>query len=365
VCSSILSGDILPFIHVREREMIRSEVMAWTAILLIILFAFVLIPVHERFTDSQGRYTDVSPNAPARPSWMSGPTTDSIVGASDVRPVDSSTAYSRTAPPITPLGAPTSNMASAPVGVGVGSVDASSTCWADPVDGDSEKFVSMDSYGKYMGKTLPAVMACYGGSFPPPGTQPTPAQIECIKKATGSYTSLDEAKAGCASDASCKAILSQSQGGGPTAYSKYNEDTTLVPSGGQFRGMKIYVKKPCDDASSNLSLLPSPTAAAPRISSTLGVGDPSLSGMNAAYTSGIMPPSGSPWEGLQGLTEMASVPTDPFFNAQTRPTPPLGTLNPVTPDTGLFGPGPAILRKNLVGCTCASQAAGCPAHPQR
>jgi hypothetical protein len=72
--------------------MIRSEVMAWAAILLVIVFAFVLIPVHERFVDAQGRYTDVSPNAPPRPSWMSGPTTGSLVSASDVRPVDSSTA---------------------------------------------------------------------------------------------------------------------------------------------------------------------------------------------------------------------------------------------------------------------------------
>jgi hypothetical protein len=87
--------------------------------------------------------------------------------------------------------------------------------------------------------------------------------------------------------------------------------------------------------------------------------------MNAAYTSGIRPPSGSPWGGLQGLTEMASVPTDPFFNAQTRPTPPLGNLRPTEPDTGLFGPGPNVLRKNLMSCTCASQAAGCSVHPRQ
>jgi hypothetical protein len=87
--------------------------------------------------------------------------------------------------------------------------------------------------------------------------------------------------------------------------------------------------------------------------------------MNASYTSGIRPPSGSPWEGLQGLTEMASVPTDPFFNAQTRPTPSLGNLRPTEPDTGLFGPGPNVLRKNLMSCTCASQAAGCSVHPRR
>ena len=340
--------------------MIRSEVMAWIAILLIIVFAFVLIPVHERFVDAQGRYTDVSPNAPPRPSWMSGPTTNSIVSASGVRPVDTSTAYSRTAPPIRPLGAPTSNMPSAPVGVGVGTVAASSTCWADPVDADSGKFISFESYGKYMSKMMPAIMACYGGSFP---AVPTPAQLECVKKAAPSYTSLDEAKAACSADATCKAVLSQPQGGGSPVYSKYAEDVTIVPGGGPNPGMKIYVKKPCA-GSSNLSVLPSPTASVPRISSTLGVGDPSLSGMNARYTSGIIPPSGSPWEGLKGLTEMASVPTDPFFNAQTRPTPPLGNLRPTEPDMGLFGPGPTVLRKNLMSCTCASQSAGCSVHPR-
>jgi hypothetical protein len=218
--------------------MIRSEVMGWAAIFLIVIFAFVLIPTHERFTDAQGRYTDVSPNAPARPSWMGAPTTDAIVQSGSVRPVDTSTAYSRTAPQVAALGAPASNMPSAPV-TGVGT-------------------------------------------------------------------------------------------------------------------------------SSNLVILPPPVSAAPRVTSTLGTTDPSISGMNGTYNSGIIPPSGSPWEGLQGLfTEMASVPTNPAFEAQTHPTPPLGNLRPVEPDTGLFGPGPNVLRKNLLACTCASQAAGCSVHPRQ
>lgn len=342
--------------------MIRSEVMAWAAILLVIVFAFVLMPIHERFVDSRGQYTDVSPNAPARPSWMSAPTTGSLVSASGVRPVDTSTEYSRTAPPITPLGAPTSNMPSAPVGAGSSS---SSTCWSDPVDGDSGNFVSAESYGNYMSKMMPAIMACYGGSFPPPGTQPTPAQMECVKNAVPSYTSLEEAKAACSADASCKAILAQQQGGGPPAYSKYKEDATIGPTGMHNPGMKIYVKKPCGAGSSNLSLIPSPTASAPRITSTLGTADPSLSGMNASYTSGIIPPTGSPWAGLQTFTEMAAEVTDPAFQAATRPTPPLGNLRPVEPEMGLFGPGPNVLRKDLVSCTCASQAAGCPVHPRQ
>jgi len=218
--------------------MIRSEVMGWTAIFLIVIFAFVLIPTHERFTDAQGRYTDVSPNAPARPSWMGGPITDAIVQPGSVRSVDTSTAYSRTAPQVAALGAPMSNMASAPV-TGVGT-------------------------------------------------------------------------------------------------------------------------------SSNLVMLPPPVSAAPRVTSTLGTTDPSISGMNGTYNSGIIPPSGSPWEGIRGLTtEMASVPTNPVFDAQTYPNPPLGNLRPVEPDTGLFGPGPNVLRKNLVACTCASQSAGCSVHPRQ
>lgn len=342
--------------------MIRSEVMGWATIFLVIIFAFVLLPTHERFVDAQGRYTDVSPNAPARPSWMSAPTTGSLVSAGSVRPVDTSTAYSRTAPPVTRLGAPTSNMPSAPVtGVGVGS-GGPSTCWADPVDGDSGKFISRESYGQYMSKIMPAVTACYGGSFP---AVPTPAQLECVKKATSTYTSLEEAKSACSDDATCKAVLSQPQGGAPPVYSKYTEDVTIVPGGGPNPGMKIYVKKPCA-GSSNLVILPSPVSAAPRVTSTLGTTDPSISGMDGTYNSGIIPPSGSPWEGLQGLfTEMASVPTNPAFEAQTRPNPPLGNLRPIEPEMGLFGPGPYVLRKDLVRCTCASQAAGCSVHPRQ
>ena len=351
--------------------MIRSEVMAWAAIVLIIVFAFVLIPVHERFVDAQGRYTDVSPNAPPRPSWMSGPTTGSLVSASGVRPVDTSTAYSRTAPPIRPLGAPTSNIPSAPVGVGVGSGSgsgASSSIRWDVADSTAGKFIDWRAYLDSMMKIGSKLEACTQGA-PPPATGPTPAQKACFAQG-GVYFSLEEAQAACASDTSCTAVV----GAGPrgvTSYMKFSGDAKIVtldltpgavPPG--LVGAKAYIKK-SGGGSSNLSLLPSPTAPAPRISSTLGVGDPSLSGMNASYTSGIRPPSGSPWEGLQGLTEMASVPTDPFFNAQTRPTPPLGNLRPTEPDMGLFGPGPTVLRKNLVGCTCASQAAGCSAHPHR
>lgn len=343
--------------------MIRSEVMGWAAIFLVVIFAFILLPIHERFTDAHGRYTDVSPNAPARPSWMAAPTTDAIVQPGSIRPVDTSTAYSRTAPPITPLGAPTSNMSSAPVSSGG---EGRSTCW-DLADAAAGKFIDTHAFIDSLIKNGSKIQACMGNT---PSTTVTPAQKACLE-AAGTYFSVEEAKAACASDSSCTAVV----GGRPgpiIAYSKFSGDAKIVafpPPDGAPPGtnvMKAYVKKPCaGGGSSNLDLLSSPTAAAPRITSTLGTADPSISGMNSAYTSGIIPPTGSPWPGLQTFTEMAAEVLNPAFQAQRHPNPPLGTLAPTTADTGLFGPGPNVLRKNLVACTCASQAAGCSVHPRQ
>jgi len=106
-------------------------------------------------------------------------------------------------------------------------------------------------------------MACYGGSFPPPGTQPTSSQMECIKKLM--YSSLDEAKAACLADSSCTAVLSSPAGNGDS-YSKFTEDATIVPTGGaRYPGQKIYVKKPCADSSS-----PASTAMPPGPTGTTG-----------------------------------------------------------------------------------------------
>lgn len=350
--------------------MIRSEVMGWATIFLLIIFAFVLLPTYERFTDAQGRYSDVSPNAPPKPSWMGGPTRDAIVQPGSVRPVDTSTAYSRTAPQVAALGAPTSNMPSAPVtGVGAGS-SSSSTCW-DVADSTAGKFIDWHAYLDSMIKFGPKIQACVGNS-PPPASGPTPAQKSCLE-GVGMYFSLEAAQKACAADSSCTAVV----GGAPgpvISYMKFSGDAKIVtvdmtpgavPPG--LVGAKAYVKKPCaGGGSSNLVMLPSPVSTAPRITSTLGTADPSISGMNGTYNSGIIPPSGSPWEGLRGLTtEMASVPTNPAFDPQTHPNPPLGNLRPTEPDMGLFGPGPYVLRKDLVACTCASQAAGCSVHPRQ
>ncbi len=50
--------------------MIRDEVLFWGAAVLLLFFAFVLMPAHERFKDAGGRETDVSPNAPPKPEGL-------------------------------------------------------------------------------------------------------------------------------------------------------------------------------------------------------------------------------------------------------------------------------------------------------
>jgi hypothetical protein len=71
-------GDLLwwpllsfsPSIIVIVEEMIRDEVIFWGAAVLLVVFAFILMPAHERFKDAQGREVDVDPNAPPKPEWL-------------------------------------------------------------------------------------------------------------------------------------------------------------------------------------------------------------------------------------------------------------------------------------------------------
>ena len=50
--------------------MMRRNAILWASIILVVLFAFALMPAHEYFKDAQGRETDVSPNAPSLPDWL-------------------------------------------------------------------------------------------------------------------------------------------------------------------------------------------------------------------------------------------------------------------------------------------------------
>lgn len=108
---------------------------------------------------------------------------------------------------------------------------------------------------------------------------------------------------------------------------------------------------------SNVKLVPPITPPVVKISSTLGVGNPLLSGMNAAFTSGVIPPSGNPWPGAIGNS------TEMFTNQTPSNSPTVLASPPETTEiVGLYGPGPNVLRKDLVGCTCASQTTTCPVH---
>lgn len=42
----------------------------WASVALLLFFAFVLMPAHERFTGAGGRVQDVSPDAPPVPQWL-------------------------------------------------------------------------------------------------------------------------------------------------------------------------------------------------------------------------------------------------------------------------------------------------------
>ena len=186
------------------------------------------------------------------------------------------------------------------------------SCWEDPVDGgiqdpvtNETKFVSGAAMNSFMSKKLPTIMACYGGSFPPPGTQPTSSQIDCIKKLM--YSSLDEAKAACALDSSCTAVLSSPAGNGDS-YSKFTEDASIVPTGGaRYPGQKIYVKKPCANSSS-----PTLTAMPPGPTGTTGGASMTPSTVPTASTTSS--PSynfmctASPVSGMTGSVGMPETP---------------------------------------------------------
>ena len=50
--------------------MMRSNVILWASVALLVLFAFFFMPAHEYFKDAYGRETDVSPDAPPTPDFL-------------------------------------------------------------------------------------------------------------------------------------------------------------------------------------------------------------------------------------------------------------------------------------------------------
>jgi hypothetical protein len=50
--------------------MMRRNAILWASIILLVLFAFAVMPAHEYFIDSTGKVVDVDPNAPPTPEWL-------------------------------------------------------------------------------------------------------------------------------------------------------------------------------------------------------------------------------------------------------------------------------------------------------
>lgn len=50
--------------------MIRDSVLAWATLLLVVAFAFIVIPTYEHFKDASGKEVDVDPNAPPMPDFL-------------------------------------------------------------------------------------------------------------------------------------------------------------------------------------------------------------------------------------------------------------------------------------------------------
>ena len=48
----------------------RRNAILWGSIILLVLFAFAVMPAHEYFIDSTGKVVDVDPNAPPTPEWL-------------------------------------------------------------------------------------------------------------------------------------------------------------------------------------------------------------------------------------------------------------------------------------------------------
>ena len=50
--------------------MMRRNAILWASVILLVVFAFAVMPAHEYFIDSTGKVVDVDPNAPAVPDWL-------------------------------------------------------------------------------------------------------------------------------------------------------------------------------------------------------------------------------------------------------------------------------------------------------
>lgn len=289
--------------------MIRTDVILWVSVLLVILFAFVLLPIHERFTDAKGRQTDVSPDAPAKPEWLK-PISES--GGKKEGFWNFPTWKRESMTNGTPTRADVENLTES----FLSTLIANET---DPMIKANLQQTLTDSINNF------ANVSPDNKALPPNSSQ------------MDTYTALQSIQGNPDYSTFSKVIqtmppLTPTPNNVPVLIS-YLTKAIVHPAVGPapVGGVALAPVPMQPPPPSHLHLLPSPTAPAPRITSTLGVAPPSLSGMHATYTSGIIAPQGTPWAA-------AVAPPD------------------------LYGPGPTVQRGALQGCSCASQAGSCPVH---
>jgi len=123
------------------------------------------------------------------------------------------------------------------------------SCW-DVVESSGDMFLDLGPLMANLMADGQKIQACFVGLPTSSNVDLTPAQKACFS-AAGTYFTLDEAKAACAADPKCTAILSfPAPTDGKESYRKYNGDVKLVPlpppqGRPNLGGMKAYIKKAC------------------------------------------------------------------------------------------------------------------------
>ena len=375
--------------------MIRDEVIFWGAAILLVFFAFVLMPAHERFKDAQGRETDVSPDAPPKPEGL--------------KPINERTGQREGFwSSITSFFSPSREKMT------------NSTLTMDDVNKAKLAFL----HKLALNETDPTLKT-YLGSFVDGGgpIDNTPVNnivfFSSYKLYTSSYTSLQEIAAaahtnkptdpshvmsfltnagltifGNTSQAPPLSGVTAQQSGTPP---QFNTDSTLGATTGttgmektltqgdlqeaQVRFIQTLIGNEPDQATkqglaNGAAVLQQLARSAPTSVTNIPIGSferavyNSLTGAPSSYTykqfAMAYQSAGGVNASSQNIVQM--VQSIPDGINMTAPPPQVVTnvsqmseMSALTPPD-LYGPGPNVLRSALKSCSCASQTSGCPIH---
>uniref|UniRef100_A0A6C0CIN3 Uncharacterized protein n=1 Tax=viral metagenome TaxID=1070528 RepID=A0A6C0CIN3_9ZZZZ len=383
--------------------MIRDEVLFWGAAVLLVFFAFVMMPAHERFRDAQGREVDVSPNAPPKPEWLKPinertgkregfwglfssfftPTREKMTGGT-------SSACPTNGEGMTIVN-PTTNESkryyTESECLGMAGVSG----WSSEAQGDLAS-LSME---KYCG-----LGTCYSRT----GNIGLGEKIFQKCNLTSAPSALAaEAGAGCIThDQKLNTRFSQPPLSGITAQQsttppQFNTDSTLGSTSGtsgmertvtqgdlreaQVRFIQTLIGNEPDQAtklalSQGLSTLQQVVKGAP-VSLTnvpLGTADKqiytALTNVPGTYRYSqfafAFQAAGGTNPSPENIVNMLqNIPSN--FNPSTAPRSTVSNVSQMSQSSALtppdlYGPGPNVLRSALQSCTCASQTSGCPTH---